>query len=151
MYPLLILLTLSAFIGCGDLDSGPRTITDPHGEFNDATGFSLPATAKVVAAGDTHGGFHGDGELYLVFKTDPATVQKWLDSIPPWKQTEWLTGPVPGDISGHCMDAPTTGMNSTTIKYVAEDFRLSSIEWHNGRLLVLNPETGDVTLSWWDF
>ena len=78
MYRLLILLILSTFVGCGDLDSGPRTITDPHGEFNDATGFALPFTAQVVAAGDTHGRFSGDRELYLVFKTDPAIIQKWL-------------------------------------------------------------------------
>ena len=31
------------------------------------TGFRVPIGAKVISTGDSHGGFNGDGEFYLVF------------------------------------------------------------------------------------
>lgn len=151
MHRVLVILLLAVATGCGHIDDGPRSISDPISEFTNATGLSLPSTSTVVNAADTHGGFHGDGELYLVFKTNLAIVEDWLTDVPPWKQKDWLAGPVPPEISSHCLHAPTTGMNSAEVRYIAEDFKLSSIPWHNGRLLVVNPNTGEVTLSWWDF
>lgn len=151
MYRVLAILFLTAVTGCGDINDGPRSISDPISEFTNATGLSLPSNAKVVDAADTHGGFHGDGELCLILKTNPVVIENWLSDAPPWKQKDWLVGPVPSEVASHCLETPTTGMKSTEVRYFAEDFKLSSIPWHNGRLLVVNPKTGQVTLSWWDF
>lgn len=128
-----------------------ETVENPGAEFTRYTGLAFPDSAKILTAGDTHGGFNGDGEFYVAFDADRQTIDSWLDDPPPWNQPAWLPGPVPQEIAGHCMDAPREGMDSERIRYVAEDFKLASIPWHNGRLLVLDPARGRVVLSWWDF
>jgi len=134
-----------------------ETVDDPAGEFTEYTQIPFPSAAKIIAAGDTHGGFHGDGEFYLVFDADKSEIARWLDLAPPWNQPEWRSGPVPHEISGHCLADATSSENArslfdaTTTRFVAEDLKQSSIPWHNGRLLAIDTESGRVILAWWDF
>mgnify|MGYP000922310228 CR=1 FL=1 len=134
-----------------------ETVEDPAGEFTACTQITFPSSAKIIAVGDTHGGFHGDGEFYLVFDADESEIAGWLDQPPPWNQPAWLTGPVPYEISGHCLADATSSesarnlFKATITRYIAEDFQQASIPWHNGHLLAIDIESGRVILSWWDF
>lgn len=153
--PLVVLIGLFGF---DDIPERFReTVPNPGAEFTKYTGLPFPPSATIVEVGDTHGGFHGDGLFFLILDVDPAEVSAWLDQQPPWKQGSWLAGPVPEKlhrllgvpqpVRAECVEL----MNSATVSYVAEDFQMSDIPWHNGRVLVLDPESGRVILLWWDF
>ena len=152
---LVLVVVLSA--GCNWEQFGPAgpfrdSIPDPIAEFSEITSLTVPATATIVASGDTHGGFHGDGELFIVLDVGPDVIQKWLDSPPPWGHTAWQSGPVPDEILGHCLDLPRETIPTSGAKYiVAKDHQVSSIAWHNGQLLILYLEQGRAILSDWDF
>lgn len=149
-----VIAFLASTSGCEPFGpSGPirDAIPNPAAEFSEITRLELPEGAKLVVADDTHGGFHGDGELFFVYTVSREAIEEWLVEPPPWSQREWQRGPVPREISSHCLDAPTEGMNRNRVRYVAEDSEYSGIPWHNGRLLVLDPQAGRVVLSCWDF
>lgn len=61
-----------------------NTISDPGFRFWCHTGLEFPAEARILHEGDSHGGFHGDGEYYLAFEVDDAIIQKWLAGRAPW-------------------------------------------------------------------
>jgi hypothetical protein len=132
-----------------------RVVEDPASEFTEYTGFVWPDSANLVVVGDDHGGFHGDGEFYLVFDVERDTLEKWLSVNPPWGDPEWQEGAVPNDIAGHCSfggnSTHSTALSSPDNIYCAQDFKISSIPWHNGRVLAINTKTERVYLSWWDF
>ena len=133
-----------------------KTVKDPAVEFTKYTKLQWPESAMVVTAGDDHGGWHGDGEFYLVFETDKETLVRWLAQKPPWGGTEWKSGPVPDDISGHCFTAVSNGSDyhqglvNRHVRYCAHDFKFADMPWHNGKLLAIDPNAGRVFLSWWD-
>lgn len=155
--PMLAVAVTNRFELFGCVDPFRETVEDPGGEFTEYTNIPFPSSAKIIAVGDTHGGFHGDGEFYLVFDADIAEIASWLGQPPPWNQPEWLAGPVPYEIAGRCLADATWSesvkrhFEATTTKYVAVDSKQSSIPWHNGQLLAINMETGRVVLSRWDF
>ena len=140
-------------------DAGPfrTTAKDPASEFTKYTSLPWPDSAAVVGCGDSHGGWHGDGEYYLVFDADKESLARWLSQKAPWGDAEWKDGPVPDEIAGHCFlfeGSPNPYRDSlagSRIRYCAQDFKLCDIPWHNGRLLAVDPTIGRVYLSWWDF
>jgi hypothetical protein len=148
-----------------------EVVTNPGGDFVKITGLGWPASAKVLAVDDDHGGFQGEGEFYLVFDASPETLKQWLARPAPWRAT-WQQGPVPHDIAGHCgfgfrnggtLDADAEAryaegwdhvralLTSKNIWYVARERCCESLRWHNGELLAVEPGTGRVWLSSWDF
>lgn len=150
-----------------------RIATDGPGPrlgFRNYTGLRWPAEARVVRSADSHGGFHGDGEYFLVFDTDPATLTRWLSGPAPWG--DWHSGPIPGEIGSHCIfgsagvtwGTPAAGpgrycgdeelvrlLGSARVWYSARERGDSSLRWHNGDLLIIDPEAGRVWLSVWDW
>ena len=79
-----ILLPLLA-ISCAFYNSQGHfrdAITNPGAEFTQFTGLPFPDSARVISTGDTHGGFHGDGEFHLVFEADRATLAGWRSMLP---------------------------------------------------------------------
>lgn len=146
-----------------------RVITDPGGDFTDYTGLAWPASAAVVSAGEVRNEFLGDGEFYLIFDADHATLEEWLAAAPPWEQGEWHRGPVPSEIGWHCgfgtsgMGADPAGsgpdknikqdereqmLGSKQIWYVAKDH---APQWEHGEIFIIDPAHNRVWLSRWDF
>lgn len=132
-----------------------RVVEDPVSRFVDCTGLAWPQSAKVIQVGDDHGGWNGDGEFFLVLDADRETLERWLAAVPPWGGSKWQEGAVPNEIAMHCRFGNThthsDALSSSDIKYCAEDFKMTDIPWHNGRVLAFNTTTGKVYLSWWDF
>lgn len=154
----LVLLSVAIAFGAFLLDTARpaqgRVVEDPASRFVEYTGLAWPKSAKVVLAGDDHGGWNGDGEFFLVLDADRETLERWLTAVPPWGGPEWQQGAVPHEIAMHCRfgDARThsDALSSSDIRYCAEDFKMTDIPWHNGRVLALSTKTGRVYLSWWD-
>ena len=146
-------------------------LVDSASDFKFFTGLAMPEDATVVRTADNHGGFHGDGEFYLVFKTDRATLENWLAEPPPWGK-RWQAGPLPSEmtyqnmfgwefdfsaVEGQAAVDPTKpdraayAFNSPSVRYSAEERCCEGTPWHNGSLLIVDPESGYVWLSVWDF
>jgi len=149
-----------------------RVATDGPGPgfgFRYYTGLEWPAEARVLRRGDTHGGFHGDGEYCLVCEVDDTTLQKWLARRAPW--SDWQRGPVPGEIGYHCSFGGSGVMwgdsidsqhysgdeelvkvlSSDQVWYSARERGAGSLRWHNGDLIVLDVRSRRIWLSAWDF
>lgn len=165
------MLTLVAIPELIVRDRFREVVTNPGGDFVRITGLGWPTPAKVLAVDDDHGGFQGEGEFYLVFDASPATLKRWLAGPGPWQAT-WQQGPVPHDVAAHCgfgfrsteardaaasrrytqsWDHLRTLLSSKNIWYVARERCCESLRWHNGELLAVDPGTGRVWLSSWDF
>ncbi len=131
-------------------------LTDPGSRlgFRFYTGLWWPSNARVIARGDDHGGFHGDGEFYVVIETDEQTIQKWLSGSAPWGQ-ECEHGPVPDEISYHCSfgdySVSWRTFNSNQVWYAAKERCCSSLRWHNGDLFIVDPQAKTVWFCVWDF
>ena len=150
-----------------------EVVNDPGAEFTELTGLPWPRSAKVIACEDTHGGFHGDGEFYLVFQTDKGTLKGWLAKPPPWKGKTWVSGPIPSEIGIKCCFGPSGEdvdwvsddrgsryagdrklvrmLSSRRIQYVAKETCCASMRWHNGQELIIDVEAAKVWLCIWDF
>jgi len=150
-----------------------RVATDGPGPglgFRHYTGLRWPPEARIVRSADSHGGFHGDGECFLVFDADPATLRGWLAGDASWGR--WERGPVPGEIGFHCKfggsgvgwGGPVGGtprysgdemlvrmLGSEQVWYSARERGDQFLRWHNGDLLVIDVQAGRVWLSVWDF
>jgi hypothetical protein len=156
----------AAWFAYGVITDGPG----PGLGFRHYTGLRWPSEVRVVRSADSHGGFLGDGEYFLVFDADPATLQGWLAGDAPWGR--WERGPVPGEMGFHCKfggsgvgwGGPVGGppryrgdeelvrlLGSDHVWYSARERGSGSLRWHNGDLLVLDLAAGRVWLSVWDF
>jgi hypothetical protein len=51
----------------------------------------LPTHAQVLFFGDSHGGFHGDGETYLAFTASPVEINPLLDDLSNTHGVLWAT------------------------------------------------------------
>ena len=147
-------------------------VSDAPVVFTQQTGLPWPATASKIAIGDNHGGFHGDGELYMTFEVDRTTLTTWLAGPAPWGQGTWKQEPIPPDIALRASFGTTRAQlvstnggppeyrgNSQLIslfgspdnRYAASERCCQSIPWHNGSLLVIDSKHNRVWLSVWDF
>lgn len=156
-----------------EFKSGPL-IEDPETGFTQITGLEWPENPEVITLADTHDGFLGDGEFYLIFRTDKETLEEWLSNPPPWENEEWKLGPVPPEIGSHASfgkgsmiigsvgDGPyqyeSEGelvdlLKSDKIWYVVKErcCGRDSLYFHNGELLIIDLETQRVWLSSWDY
>ena len=112
--------------------------------FNESSGLKLPDDAQIIESCDNHGGFHGDGEYYIVFDTSKEKIDKYLQTNP-W-ESQWQKQPVPQDISFR------TGLT----EIYANIFESSDV-WYvttgesNGKLMVIDPSKNRVFYSQWDF
>jgi hypothetical protein len=125
-------------------------IDDERKHFYESSGFRLPADAEIVLSCDDHGGFHGDGEYYLVFDVTEQDIQSYLQTSF-WNQ-EWQRGAVPKEVSFHTALSKWANntFNSSQIWYIAEN-RNTMIPFHNGRLMLIDTRINRVFYSQWDF
>ena len=126
-----------------------ETVKDPGKDFSDMTGIPWPPNATVVLVDDSHGGFHGDGEFYIVADVSSETLLRWLEMEPPWGVRAWKRGPVPHEIAFH--SELEADLSSPTIWYAARERGAGSIRWHNGDVLAFDPERGRLWVTAWDF
>jgi len=54
--------------------------------------FPVPQDVQILEAFDTHGGFHGDGEFYLVLQFNKRQISKFVDEVS--KNNKWQKLPV---------------------------------------------------------
>ena len=148
-----------------------ETVENPAAYFEAQTGLIWPDSADILSVDDTHGGFHGDGEFHVVFKTDSETIQKYLNGAAPF-DVSWQTGPIPHEIGFHCSfgtDGVSVGtvnngpeeywgdstlrdvLGSGKVYFAAQERCCESLRWHNGHLIVVDPRSNKVWLSVWDF
>ena len=156
-----------------EFKSGPL-IEDPKIGFTQITGLEWAENSEVITFADTHGGFLGDGEFYVIFRTDQETLEEWLSNSPPWENEEWKRGPVPPEIGFHAsfgkggMIIGSVGngpyqydsegelvdlLKSDEIWYVVKErcCGRDSLYFHNGELLIVDLEAQQVWLSSWDY
>jgi len=136
-----------------------EAVTDSEGGFTRSTGLSWPKSARIIRTGDDHGGFHGDGEFYLVFDTDQETIERWLSGRAPWGAEKWRNGPVPSEIAGHCAFGEgmrrsgevAQAFDKKSVVFVAKPRGPGGTPWHNGDLMVVDRVGNRVWVSHWDF
>ncbi len=146
--------------------SGFRWAISDSAQFLFNTGIRVPVGAKVITTGNSHGGFHNDGEFYLVFDVPTLTIENWLSEPPPWGNPSWLKGPIPGSVGYHvsfgtdgvAADATSSMysgnkqlvslLSSQDIWYAARE---RSPAWHNGDLLIIDPKANRIWYAEWDF
>lgn len=118
--------------------------------FYNSSGLELPSNAQIIKSCDDHGGFHGDGEYYVVFNTSKEEIDKYFQTNP-W-DSQWQKQPVPKDISSRTglTEAYADIFESSDIWYIAtgED---GAIPYHNGKLMVVDLIKNRVFYSQWDF
>lgn len=148
-----------------------QSTTPPNTVFTTETGIEIGDDWQLIASGDDHGGFVGDGETYFVFSVPTADIENLLASPALWSN-DWLHGPVDHAIGYHCgfgiggvgYSSSSNGtkeysghqrlaslLSSTQIRYDAKERCCESLRWHNGHLLIVDPENGKIWLSVWDF
>lgn len=118
--------------------------------FYKSSGLKLPEDAQIIESCDDHGGFHGDGEYYLVFDTTPEEISKYLKTTP-WNN-QWQQQPVPSSISSRTglTEIAAATFESSDIWYVATG-KDGAIPYHNGKLIAIDPQKNRVFYSQWDF
>jgi hypothetical protein len=159
-----------------DLKIDPA-VADPAKAFTSRTSLLWPNSGKLVAVGDSHGGFHGDGEFHVVLDVQPDEIDRLLNSNPPWGQA-WQRGPIPMEIGTHC-DFGTQGVHvaqsfssldfppqapkyvgdqrlvnlfiSEDVFFAANERCCPTLRWHNGSLLAVDQRNNRIWLSVWDF
>lgn len=146
--------------------------SSPQRAFESETGLKWPSGAVIVSSGANHDGFHGDGELHVVFDLAQSEIDYLLATQPRSPMSRWQSGPVPTEIGFHCSfgtdgvgamsvddgQAEYFGdgelerlLGSSEILYSAHERCCDSLRWHNGTLLVVDPRNRRVWLSIWDF
>jgi hypothetical protein len=163
---IIILISAAAWLAYSFATDGP----EPRLRFWYCTGLKWSAEARVIRSADSHGGFLGDGEYYLILEADEASIKKWLAERGPWG--DWQRGPVPGEIGYHCrFGGPGVGwggpiggpetysgdeelvelLSSDHVWYSARERGDARLRWHNGDLIVIDVRSRRIWLSIWDF
>lgn len=123
-------------------------------KFRNITGIDLSSEDILsISLNDDHGGVLGDGELNLIIETPKSTIARIAATGPPWSQRSWKNGPVPEQILSNCIrvrDLETNPFQSSKIQFAAQSRGRKQMPWHNGDILVLDPEHGKIWLVSWD-
>jgi len=106
----------------------------------------MPSTAVVLRATDTHGTVElsSEGELEIDIQASDADVKKWLGANAPWGSV-WKILP-PSGVPDHLLPA-----TSSDAVFDAQELCCSTLRWHNGELLVIDPTTNQVFIRKWDY
>ena len=140
------------------------------------TGLEYPDSAQIIAFGDDHGiiTMSSEGDYFLVFDVDEKSITEILNQQPEspqpeqWAFSEWQSGPVPAEIGrGRRFETKATystqAHSSVTQEEVAQVFEhedifysasercCDTIPWHNGTLIVIDPNENRVWVSGWDY
>jgi hypothetical protein len=140
-------------------------------KFEDITGLNISDSVSFITKKDTY--FVFEGEYSLVLKTTKKQIKKWINERPPWDNKSWNKGPIPFDIgigvqfnfkdgvarvtnedgkefySGDT-DLETL-LNDSTSYYVFKEDCCPDLRFHDGQLLILQPNTQMVYYSGWNY
>ena len=137
------------------------------------SGLRMPFSAKILRADDSRwASFHGDGEYYVVFQVDSKTIDNWLRNPTPLRKRDWQKGPIPAIIGFYpdfgyespALEQYSVGttrlsggspellylLASSNIWYSAQERGPDFKSWHDGDLLILDPETNRIWFSSWN-
>lgn len=121
-------------------------IEDEFEYFHESSEIMMPLDANIILSCDDHGGFHWEGEYYIVFSTSNENISSYLD-VSLW-DLSWSKGPVPEDIRHTALaDNFSDIFESSEIFYVVQGHH----QFYNGRLMVIDPSQSKVFYSQWDF
>jgi len=112
--------------------------------FTGATGLEWLPSAVVDGVYDHSTGAFGSGSVRTVHvKASPSDVKLWFESRPFHDRAQWKTGPL--ELSPLFLDSmPTDITDSEEVRYALDR------SGEQGKLLVVNPITGDAWLQqWW--
>lgn len=112
-----------------------------------------------------------DWEYYLAFETDHETIARWLSAPPPLDVKTWIRGPVPfealkpsfgmesamqwrdenGLVSYDGDERLVRLLTSDQVWYAAEELCCDNFRFHEGSLIVLDPEKRQVWVASWGY
>jgi hypothetical protein len=138
----------------------------PDELFRWMSGFDWPADAQWVLYSGFDGSFPGDGEAYLVFDVDRASMMEWIASPAPWG--EWRKGAIDySEVAGCCLfgtggraneEGDGSGAEARQHLQTASNLYYSvnlrgpeEAKSYNGDILVLDPKLLRVWISSWDY
>ena len=119
--------------------------------FQHDTGLPFPTSAKVISDEGDYGGFTGDGTHVLILDCDPEELQDWLTHMPPWGARAWKHAPVPLEVPAPESFKPDCYSGAGSVWYTVRERKCGQIRWHNGELLMFDPDRGRVWFFSWDF
>lgn len=146
---------------------------DAKTEFEKRTGLELSDSTINLKETDTY--FPHEGEYSIVFRTSPHQIETWLKSRPPWKNQNWRRGQIPHEVGMQCQfnfpdrvgvssfrdgTKSYTGdkdlenlLNDSTNYYVFREDCCpeNGLNFHDGALLIMQPGTGLVYYSNWNY
>ena len=137
-----------------------RTITSIS-TYTKGIGVNLPKDSTIIMDGDSHGGFHGDGEYYSEIQLTDDGIKKFSNNAN--KTGEWFPTPLPKDIEIILHGGEYEGINynignksknipkdiKNGIYYVRDRFAESNSNMKNKNILSRN--SFNVTVSILDF
>jgi hypothetical protein len=132
-------------------------VADPVAEFGRPTGLELPEGARFVAARDTHGGMHGEGELKIAFDVDASTIERWLKRPAPFGDGAWKAGDIPRvpafdeDSEGRRGDSfDEERLSNVALTWSGEERAPGAGPWSHADLIAIDPSDGRVYFCRWD-
>ena len=102
-------------------------------EFKRSSGYTLSTSDKLIFCEDSRGGWHGDGTLNVHIRTTKSTIDAWVSQ--PFKQTPWSREFRRPDFGTNKEDE----MRTVRARHWAKWGDVG-----NWRLIIVQPETGDV-------
>jgi len=162
---LLILIISLLSVSCS---SNPKDI------FEDRTGLKIDQPIFGIKETDTYG-IH-EGEYSIVFRSTEGQIKTWLKGNPPWNNKKWNKGAIPHVMGGAFqlnfpesvgLAFPDKGtpfymgdkglvklLNDTSNYYsYIEDCcpKDNKLRFHDGRILIIQPQTKMVYYAVWDY
>lgn len=114
-----------------------------------------PVSAQVIEFSDDHGGFHGEGIFWIVFRLERAELESLL-SRPVWGGLEWKDPPITENLLSLVKDRlPRTAASCPSsapgeMKYVAQQL-VKAAGWADGRVMLVDPDSCTVWFSQWNW
>lgn len=142
----------------------PRNESEARSRFTEATGLTLPTSAKI----QSFGGHHWPPDFHVVLQVESQDLSEWARNPPPWHHGDWKCGPVDIEIAlaaaGWCMkEIQYTEYPDGACLYMGTGEEIVEIlnqknlrfagQYENGRrgrLLVIDVSAGRAWLTVWE-
>jgi len=168
MKVILLVLISIALVSCNISESKEEYFTR-------LTGLEIVESIDLTSKSENYL-FNGDGHTSLIFQTSEKQMKRWISNSPPWSLSEWKRGIVDFEIGLHTNfgisqgNISVTTVNDSTFYSGSEKMisiltdkdnyysyeerccseRYNDLRFHNGTLLIINPNSKTVYLSIWD-
>ena len=119
--------------------------------------FESMTCLKLSPSATVHAMFNsytlGEGDYLVVFNSSQEALEDYLDQPAPWGSS-WQRGPLPDSMRRQGLDIFTQNgadiLDTDSIWFASVDFSSRDIEFQNGNLLILSPDTNEIWFTYWD-